>query len=312
MDILPTIGSLLVLIFLLVKSADLIESSFVGISRRLGVNTFLIGFVILAMTSSLPETFVAINAASSGYSGLSVGNIVGATIILLTLVIGISAIKNKSLPFKGMYSTKEVLFSLAIIYAQILVLIDGRMDWMEGIFLLALYSGFVVYIIAKSKVWEITNNHSNRKLSTLLIKSILGIAGLILSANLTVSTALGLAEALNTPPLIIGLLVLGIGTNLPEIVIMLRSKNGDMGKLAAGNFIGSATFNSAVLGLLILIRPTTLVNFTSLIPALILLSITIFMFSLMVINDRTITRKEGYILLFIYAVYITSELILNF
>lgn len=312
MEILPTIGSLIILIFLLVKSADLIESSFVGISRRLGVNTFLTGFVILAMTSSLPEAFVAINAATSGYSGLSVGNIVGATIILLTLVIGISAIKNKSLPFKGMYSTKEVLFSLAIIYAQILTLIDGKMDWMEGIFLISLYTGFVIYIIAKSKVWEITNHHSNKKLSTLLIKSILGVVGLILSANLTVTTALSLAETLNTPPLIVGLLILGIGTNLPEIVIMLRSKNGDMGKLAAGNFIGSATFNSAVLGLLILIRPTTLVNFTSLIPALILLSITIFMFSLMVINDRSITRKEGFILLFIYAVYITSELILNF
>lgn len=311
MDILPTILVLIVLIYLLVKSADLIESSFVGISKKLGVNTFLTGFIILSMTSSLPETFVAINAASSGFSGLSVGNIVGATIILLTLIIGISAIKNKAIPFKGIYSTREVLFSLAIIYAQILTLIDGKMDWIEGVILLSLYTGFVIYIIAKSKAWEITN-HNNKRLSTMLIKAVLGIVGLILSANLTVTTAINLAEVLNTPPLIIGLLILGLGTNLPEIVILLRSKSGEMSKLAAGNFIGSATFNSAVLGLLILMRPTTLVNFTSLIPALILLSITIFMFSLMVINDRSITKKEGFILLFIYAVYIISELLLNF
>lgn len=312
MNILPTLGILIVLIFFLVKSADLLESAFVGISKKLKVNAFVTGFLLLAFTSSLPETFVAINAGIGGYSGLSVGNLIGATIILLTLVIGISAVKNKSIPFKGVYSTKEVLISLAIIYAQILALIDGKLEWVEGVILLSLYTGFIVYLVGKGKVLDLSIAKGGGKLSAIIIKAMIGVLGLIIASNLTVTYSIQLAEVINIPPILIGLLGISIGTNLPEIVILFRSRGKEGNNLAAGNFIGSATLNTAVLGLLILLRPTVLVNFLSLIPALIALSITIFMFSLMVINDRAITRKEGYILLLIFLSYILAEFIINF
>ncbi|MBI2357047.1 sodium:calcium antiporter [Candidatus Dojkabacteria bacterium] len=312
MNILPTILSLIVLIFFLVKSADLLEDSFVGVSKKLGVNTFVVGFLILAMTSSLPETFVAINAAANDYSSLSVGNIVGATILILTLVLGLSAIKNGRTPFRGLYSTKEVLISLAIIYVQIIALIDGKLVWMEGFFLITIYTAFLIYIIGKSRVLDLSKHRNGASVPLIFAKGVLGVFGLIITSNLTVAQSISLAHQISIPPVLIGLLGISIGTSLPELTILLRSHNKETNTLAAGNFIGSATFNTAVLGLLTILNPTILRNFTSLVPAIMVLSIVIFMFSLMVINDRDITRREGFILLFTFILYIILEVFLNF
>lgn len=281
------------------------------VSKRLRINVFITGFLILAVASSLPEAFVAINAASTGQPGLSVGNLVGATVIILTLVIGLSAVKTGGVKFKGMYSTKEVLMSLAIIYSQIIALIDGKIEWIEGVVLISIYAAFVIYIIGKSKAFEATLSLKSQPIGNVAIKGVIGVAGLIVFSNLTVTNTLSLATLLNVPPILLGLLVLSIGTNLPELVILFRSDSKEKDKLAAGNFIGSATINTAVLGLLALISPTVLINFRSLIPALILLSITIFIFSLMVINDKEITRREGYLLIALYVIYVATEVFIN-
>lgn len=311
MSILSTLVILAVLIFLLVKSADILEQAFIEISEKLKIKPFITGFVILAMSSSLPEAFVAINAVSTGKPELSVGNLIGATIIMLTFIIGVSAIKAKKISFKGIYSTKEVLISLGIIYTQIIVLIDKRVDWIEGVMLIILYLAFLIYIVGKSKALEISFAKRKQSFTKVFITGVVGVAGLLIFSSLTVNQALHLATQLAVPPILLGLLVLSIGTNLPELVILFRSNNQEKEKLAAGNFIGSATLNSVILGMLIVLHPTKIENFEALIPALIILSITIFIFSLMVINDREITKKEGYFLVFIYILYVASELFIN-
>ncbi|KKR05778.1 MAG: K+-dependent Na+/Ca+ exchanger related-protein [candidate division WS6 bacterium GW2011_GWF2_39_15] len=312
MNILPSILILCVLIFLLVKSADLLESSFISVSKKLRVNTFTVGFVILAVTSSLPETFVAINSAVGNVTGLSVGNLVGATLLLLTVVIGISAIKSGGMPFKGFYGTKEILLSLGIIYAQIIALVDGNLEWLEGLLLLALYTGFVIYILGKSNSLDIHAHRKSHSVPVILMKSVLGIVGLVVTSNLTVSYAIDLAGLLSIPTIILGLLVFSVGTNLPEIIILIRSNDPEKSKLAAGNFIGSATFNTAILGLLAILRPGTVSGFVTLIPALAVLTVVIFIFAIMVISDKEISKREGLILLSLFLFYAIAEYTMNF
>lgn len=306
---LATFGIILGLLIVLVKSADLIEEAFIAISERFGINTFLTGFIVLAFTSSLPETSVAVNSIIEGTVALSIGNVLGATTIILTLIIGLSAIKNKSIPFKGFFGSKEVILALGVILAQVAAVIDGSITLLEGVILLTLYITFVLYIIFKSR-------NQNKKVIVkkkhpflpLAIKSTIGVIGLIWSANILVEKAVELATIINVPQILIGLFMLSLGTNLPEIVLLVRSNNVEKEKLAAGNFIGSATFNTAVLGMLAIASPYQITNFHAIVTVIIILTVTIVVFASMVKDDE-ISAKEGFFLLFLFFLVATIELL---
>ncbi len=307
----------LIIIFglLLVKSADLIEDSFISLSKRFKLNTFLTGFIVLAFTSSLPEFSVAVNAVSDGVPALSVGNILGATIIILTLIIGLNAIKHNGLPFKGFYGPKEVVMSLMIIGAQVAALIDGKLTRIEGVLLVSLYFAFITYIIYKSKHDPVQAKRrrivTHQNLYLLGTKAVVGVAGLVLSSEVIVNNALVLADIIRVPNILVGLFMLSFGTSLPEITLLLRSNTLEKTKLAAGNFIGSATFNTVVLGYIAFVSPFKLNSFVTIIPAIIILTVTLFMFAQMVLNDEELTAKEGYKLLLIFVLLLLFELAIN-
>jgi cation:H+ antiporter len=315
MSILLNLVLLFILAVLLVKSADLLSESFVVISHKLEISTFITGFVILSFVSSLPEISVAINSATAGFPELSVGNLLGSTIVMLTLVIGLNAIKHKTIPFGGSFGVEEVLFSLLLIGAQLLVIADGSITVLEGIALLTGYGLLVIRAISKAKGRihkENITNYVNGSIYYILAKAIVGIIGLAIVSRFIVTTSLDLATLIGVPELLIGIFILGIGTDLPELTLLVRSNSVDKEKLAVGNFIGSATFKPVVLGFLAIIMPHQIVNFANLLPIIILLTITIVIFAIMTITDRKITSREGYILLSFYIILIVSEIFINY
>jgi Ca2+/Na+ antiporter len=69
MDLAAYISLLIVLSYLLVRSADLVEDAFVLVAGKLGVSTFTIGFLILSLASSLPEISLMITSTLNGAPG---------------------------------------------------------------------------------------------------------------------------------------------------------------------------------------------------------------------------------------------------
>jgi cation:H+ antiporter len=134
---------------------------------------------------------------------------------------------------------------------------------------------------------------------------------LLISANLLVNRAVHIAELLNIAPSLVGLVMLGVGTNIPELTVMVRSNGINKNKLAAGNFIGSATINAPILGVLAIMSPHNIVNFQPLIPALIILIGSIVLFGFLAFSNREITRREGYILVAIYLLWLATEGVLS-
>lgn len=80
----------------------------------------------------------------------------------------------------------------------------------------------------------------------MLVSSLLLIAGLILlvfAGDYLVKGAVGLAENLKIPPLIIGLTIVAFGTSAPELFISLQSALNGVADIAVGNVIGSNIAN---------------------------------------------------------------------
>lgn len=311
MQIIGHLLLIVLLIFLLVKSADLVEEALVLVARKAGVSTFVIGFVIVSVASSLPEISVAISSSAEGVPALSVGNLLGASLVLLTLIVALNTTRHGTIPFRGSFHFRQVVISMVVILAQVVVLLDHVISREEGFLLVTIYLLFVLYITRNS-----TNSHyhlhkrdlTSVKFLKIAGTGILGLIGLIVFATLTVSKTVELAELLHVSNALVGILLLSIGTNVPEIAIIFRSRTSEEEKLAVGNIIGSAAINTGILGLVGIIAAPVLVNFTTLIPAMAFLLTALIIFAVLVRTGNEITRHEGYLLAVIYLAFILLEI----
>jgi len=311
--ILSLIALIILSIYALIKAADLIEDSFVYISKKLRISEFFTGFVILAAVSSLPELAIAVNSSNT-VPELSVGNLLGATLIMLTLVLGLGTMKFESINFKGRFRRREMFGSMFVILLSILILVDQRVTVIEGVLLIATYIFLLIdirYQFSKKKPEEENIMVSARKIYVLLTKSLIGIFLLLISSYIAVESVIQLGNQIDLNESLIGLFVLAIGTNTPELALLIRAKNFDQSKLAIGNFIGSAVFNSTTLGVLAILSGGFVINdFISIIPAMVLICFAAILFLFFSYTGKELTKNEGMMLVGAYLSLVITELIL--
>ncbi|ETX01317.1 MAG: sodium:calcium antiporter [Candidatus Entotheonella factor] len=126
----------------------------------------------------------------------------------------------------------------------------------------------------------------------ILLQFVLGLAVMILGAELLVRGAARLATALGLSPLVIGLTVVAYGTGAPELAISVQASLSGQATLSLGNVVGSNTFNVLlILGLSALITPLVvsqqLVRLD--VPLMIVASLLLFVFAL----DGHLAQWEG-------------------
>src|SRR3990167_6358206 len=90
MDILLTLFGILFSFIILLKSADELVVIVRKFSRFTKVQGFIVSSVLVSFTTSLPELFVGINSALSSVPTLALGNVVGANIANISLVLGLA------------------------------------------------------------------------------------------------------------------------------------------------------------------------------------------------------------------------------
>lgn len=296
------------LLFVLVKSADLVQESMVTISKAMNLSPFLVGFVVLALASSLPELSVALTSAATNVPELSLGNLIGSSIVVLSLIIGSTAIKAGSLPFTGSYSLSSLLLTLGLISTQVIVLLDGELSRDDGILLITGY--IVVTAVVLRKVIKLRPKKRRRKkvaFAKLLAFSAVGVLGLLIASNLLVETAVDFSESLGISKTIVGMLLFSIGTNLPELTMLLRSNTVDKSKLAVGNFVGVTALHIPALGLLAIISPHQIANVSIIAIGQFFLALCLILFALFATTGKEIQRREGYLLVSLYLAWVFIE-----
>lgn len=133
---------------------------------------------------------------------------------------------------------------------------------------------------------------------------VLGLAGLVWSADRFVAGAAGLARHFGMAPLLIGMLVVGFGTSAPELLVSaMASWEGNPG-IALGNAYGSNIANIAlILGLTALISPIAVHSAVLRRELPVLLAVTVLAVLLLV--DLELTRTDALILLVVFAALVT-------
>jgi len=119
------------------------------LAEMLGVPENIIALTFVAIGTSLPELVTAITAIVKKQSSLSIGNIVGANIIDLTLILPVCAlISGGSLPVNDQTWTLDLPVCLAFtLIAMVPALVSGRLRRWQGVVLLVGYAAYLAVMI---------------------------------------------------------------------------------------------------------------------------------------------------------------------
>lgn len=293
------------------KSAQFLVSTINTVSKRFRISDFTLGFFVLGIATSTPEMFVGVNSIIDGYPQLSLGNLIGAIIVLLSLLIGLTAIVFGKVSFKGAFTHNDFIITGLLLIAPALLLFDGNVSRVEGLFLIIIYGAFFFIMNKQETLLEHirdTVTASPLKSTKLFAKAAIGVIGLLIFSKIIVETALEFTELLNISPLLVGLLMLSIGTNLPELSLGFFAKTSHS-EIALGDYLGSAAANVLLIGLLAFISPFEVTYIGKMRMSLIILIVVVLVFNLLVFRRKVLTRRDGVILLAIYIVFVASEII---
>lgn len=235
----------------LVWSAD----QFVLGSSRLGVLFALppvvIGAVVMGFGTSAPELLVSSLAAAGGDRDLGVGNIVGSNVANLTLVLGTAAFVTR-MPIQRAVLRREAPLSIgaALVFAGFVV--DGRIARWEGAVLVGLLIGVILLLIKSGRSEPldeiIGGEHEPMSKGRETGRTLVGLVGTVLGAQLVVWGATDIAEELGVTGGFIGFSLVALGTSLPELVTTVAAARRGETALIVGNLFGSNIFNALAVG----------------------------------------------------------------
>ncbi len=297
----------------LVKGADWFVRGSSQIALFFKVSPFVIGLTVVAFGTSAPEAAVSFTAAIRAQSDLAYGNIIGSSMANLLLVLGLSVVLTP-IAIKERIIKKEFPFAIFIVVLVFVFAIIGPayINRFEGAILLIVFIVFLGLLLKATRKEKHTNESvpMNYSLKVSIMLFFLGLISIIIGGHLVTTSASEIALSLGMSEVLVGLSIVAVGTSLPELATIVAAWIKKEDEMALGNIIGSNIFNlSFILGASALISPIQL-HLAMRFDLILLLAITVlaFIFSL---TDRLLSKKEGIMLMVIYALYLVFIILRN-
>lgn len=311
------------LVLLLVGGRLLVAAS-VDAAKRLSVAPLIVGLTLVAWGTSAPE--LALNAVSAfkGRGDLALGNVVGANICNMALVLGFCALL-KPLVIQERLIKVEIWLNAAILaFMAGLGLFAGFSRW-EAAAMLAVFAVYSAWTIlaalrqtrhaptpAAADTLGDDPTRDKEPMGWLMIATsfIGGLALLSFGGSLASDGASGIAVGLGVPVAIVGVTIVSIGTTLPEMVTSVMAVRKGQADLAVGNAIGSCLFNAGfIFGLVGVISPPG-VSGSFLLPLAYMGLLAIALIPISRTYGKRISRLEGGLLLGSYAAFLIASALL--
>ena len=134
------------------------------------------------------------------------------------------------------------------------------------------------------------------------------IALLLFAADSLVKVSVSLAMAFNLPLLLVGLLIVAVGTTLPELVFSIEALRNKQSNMVLGNLLGSIVANGTlVIGLAVLISPITIANPQTYLVSTMAFLLIFTLFYFFVRSKQRLDHWEGALLLIVYLIFAFFE-----
>ena len=286
----------------------------VGLARAFNFSPLVIGVLVIATATSMPELFVSLRAATMGAPGIALGGVVGTSILNILFVLGLGAlIHPMASPPKVVFRDggMMLLASLALIAASF----TGVLSRQIGALLLL---GLVAYIVLVFITdWRRTPDHSVPQaraiyrsqgevpsvFAALFILAV-GFILLVLGAHFTVQGSLALARHWHLDSTAMGLTVVAAALALPKLIVTLVAAFRGYTSIAVGQLIGAAVFNIfGVLGVTALVAPLTIPPMLAQTDFIVLAAASAALLPVLAMR-WCLSRPRGFILILAYGGYL--------
>lgn len=312
-----------ILIFLISSALFYIAGRFivkglVRIARVLGWREFVIAFVVMASAASFPNLIVGISAGFRHIPQLSFGDIAGNNLIDLTLAIAIIAIFTQGgIKAESRMVMKSSWFVMIAAILPLILSLDRSLSRLDGLVLIGLFVLYVAWLFSKKEQFQKAYKEKDRKISLrdigYFVKDVLiivlGIILFIIAAQGIVISAQFFAKTFSISLILTGILITGLGSALPEIYFGVLAAKNKENWLILGDLMGAIIIPpTMVLGLVAVLFPIHIYDFSSLALARIFLVIAALMFPILIRSGKKISKKEAVFLLFIYIIFLIAEI----
>jgi cation:H+ antiporter len=131
---------------------------------------------------------------------------------------------------------------------------------------------------------------------------------LLLGSHFAVVSTTNLASNLGITPIIIGMLILGLGATIPELLFSIKSVQNNDDSLAVGDILGTVLADGTiVVGILALISPFYFPIRIIYVTGVFMVIASFLLFYFMK-SGKTLTKKESFILFIFWLLFILVEL----
>lgn len=291
-------------IVVMLRGADFLVTKAEKLGRAMRWSPVLVGIAVVAVGTSLPELMVSVLASIQGHPLIATGNIIGSNITNVGLIVGLAALVGEI-----KLSKKTVHYDIPLSIAPIAVLIVSYIlkSPLTATVGIALLLAYVVYVMITAREYEkpLAANLTKMKFNALDgFILVLGIVMLIAGAEVTLRFTEDFFTKMGVSDVVIGAIVLSLGTSLPELIATLTAVVKKKGQMAVGNILGSNVFN--ILGVLGASSLFATIHVTELFYEIIFLGVISVTFLLVseIGKKHVISKFEGAILCLIYAVYV--------
>lgn len=306
---------LLLSIVVIVKGSDMLVDGCVNLAKFLRVPTLVIGLTVVAIATGVPEIAISITSSIKGSNGLLLGNLLGSNMFNILFILGLIALI-KPLLVKREIIIKNYLFALLSCFVLFVISYDvyfgdeayNVITRSEGILLLC-FAGIFLYSTILGVMDENRLKIEKGKFTAKdAVCILIGILMVAISAEVIVNTSINISKWFGISENLIGLTVIAVGTNLPELVTsVVAVRKGEI-DMAIGNLVGTNIYNIfLILGIAATINPIAISP--SSFMDIIILAITSIIVYIFIQHKKDISKMEGILMIGLYMVYIVYVVI---
>lgn len=299
---------------LLCYGADWLVKGSSTLAEKFGIKPMVVGLTVVAIGTSAPELVVSVVSVIQKSNDIALGNIIGSNICNIGLVLSIAALifplqVQKSLLRKElliMFASSGLLFYMGS---------DQIVSRLESAILLLGMLLFTLYLIRssvkdskasredKNGQSEIAGKNASTVKSCIFIA--VGLVGLVAGSYMMVKSSVIIAKVMGMSEFTIGLIMVAVGTSLPELATSISAAIRKESDILIGNVIGSNICNVLlVIGTVGIIQPLAVdpgilrIQF----PVMMIFSAMLYPF---LRSGFVLERIEGLVLLLGYVLFVS-------
>ncbi len=212
------------------------------------ISPFVVGLILLAFGTDLPEIANSVAASLSGHGDINVGDSIGSAVTQSTLVLAL-------LPLIGGAFAVERRDAVSTGGATVLALLlgaglmrDGDLTRIDGLLLVVFWAlaSYIIFRVAPPEQLElpIEEQPPRRTMTWLEAAGALAVVGG--GAFAAVQGFVGIAESMELPEYVVSFFLASIGTSLPELVVDATALRKGEREMAIGGLLGASLLDASV------------------------------------------------------------------